>query len=106
MRRNSGCDEPDPEGVFSVTCPECGGGSYECERCKERGSVTVYRCPMVASGRDALELLRAYRAFERGCMPAPGAWREQAAAFADWVNVIEGERGAIEAKRAEALKRG
>lgn len=66
---------------------------------------TVYGCPMQTSGRDALELLRAYRTFERGCMPAPGAWREQAGAFADWVAVIEGERGMIEEKRAEEAKR-
>lgn len=106
VRQNSGCGEPAPEGLYFVTCPECDGGSYDCERCNERGNVTVFPCPRLASGRDALELLRAYGAFERGCMPPPRVWREQSASFADWVNVISGERGVIDAKGAEELKRG
>ncbi len=41
-----------------------------------------------------------YRQYdERGVLPAPGGWNDQAAMFVALVGVVDSERGAIEAER-------
>jgi hypothetical protein len=90
--------------VFTITCPRCDGGDANCKRCEGSGRAMLYQCPRKAITDDARVLMRAYRDYERGFLPAPGAMEDQAAGFSRWISLIDAERNSIEEERA-ALRR-
>jgi len=60
----------------------------------------LYRCPRKVITPEARELLRAYRDYERGFLPADGAMQDQAAGFSRWIGIIDTERTQIDEERA------
>jgi hypothetical protein len=104
FRVQSGCDEPSEFIIFEMTCPDCSGADPGCERCEGSGNAAWRRCPRQSTSREALDLVQAYRAMDRGFLPAPGAWMDQAACFVRWVGVIDAERNGIEEERAKRVK--
>jgi hypothetical protein len=95
-----GCDAPASEAVFTITCPSCDGADNSCARCDGSGKAKIYRCPRMATSEPARRMLRAYRDYERGFLPAEGAMQDQAAGFARCIGIIDAERGSIDGDRA------
>lgn len=86
--------------MFWISCPDCNGWNPECEACEGGGKKNLRRCPSSFVDARMRSFMVAYRQYdERGVLPAPGSWNDQAALFVAYVGVVDAERGAIAAER-------
>jgi len=100
LRADWGCDAPAARSVARVTCATCDGNG--CEKCKETGSVLLYRCPTSHNTREIAAAFEAMGWSERGVLPVAGGLLDQAASFVAFCRLVGSERGKIEsARRAE-----
>lgn len=92
--------------MFRSTCPTCLGGSLDCAACEGVGKKEWHRCPASFVTRDVWQLLDSYTAYDaHHVLPAPGGWMDQARAWAQWVRIIESERGVIEEENRPRSKK-
>jgi hypothetical protein len=93
LRRRWGCDGPAPEPVLYVSpCPACRGRRQDCSECKGRNAAPVWRCPNVLVGRCEVAVVEAVAVFvDKGILPNPGGWSDQAAVFTEAYGHVSGE---------------
>ena len=106
-----GCDAPAAGPVFEVTCSACSGAGYAegsdgaCAACNGSGLFKFDRCPSAALGETPLwerasldHLLRSYLQFDsRHVMPEVGGYSDQSAYWCTAVDLIDSERGRLDA---------
>lgn len=69
----------------------------------------MYRCPTSHATEDVAAAFAAYHMLEAGILPVAGGWLDQSEDFVKAVEIINGERSAIdreERQRREAQQRG
>jgi hypothetical protein len=85
-------------------CHRCRGSDPECPLCKGTNIWQIFRCPLSMLTPDIQRMLGAYRWYQNGILPDPGAMLDQAATFVEAVIVIENELGEIQAEEVRRMK--
>jgi hypothetical protein len=83
LRRQWGCDEPTSEPLtFIAPCPFCSGENEHCPECHgNQNGIPVHRCPNSQVTQREFDMINAAVLAERGTLPDPGGWQDQAATF-------------------------
>lgn len=93
--------------MFDIGCNRCGGRNSECELCGGTDRVQKFRCPSailskaMPSTQVGVDLLmRAYLAYDsRHVLPVGGGWLDQSRSWVACCEIIDHERGRLEAMR-------
>lgn len=68
--------------VCAITpCPFCDGGREDCEQCEGKDRMPIFECPNKLVQRAHLDCVTACALTERGLLPDPGGWQDQATTF-------------------------
>ena len=81
-RTKWGCDAPAAEPITSISpCPFCRGGQASCVHCGGTDEVPIFRCPNKLVTNREIDVIAAAAMVERGVLPDPGGWNDQASTF-------------------------
>lgn len=81
-RKRWGCDAPAPEPIGHLApCVFCDGSTDECQHCGGENRIPLWRCPNSCLDQAHFDVVSGVAMVERGILPDPGGWQDQAAAF-------------------------